>query len=232
MPRRRCDTKPLAVNRSARIRRFPPSDYSTFSTPACRRAAAWINALAEGAMNAKRFFDVSAGLFLAGFLPATVGAQCPGYLTQWGSFGAGDGQFSSASGVATDVSGNVYVTDLGRVQRFTNTGALLTQWGSYGSGDGQFNIPTAVTADADGNVYVADRFNLNIQKFTSTGAYLCQLGSGGGNGDGQFSLPSGLARNAAGNVFVADTGNSRIQKFGLATPTTSATWGRLKSLYR
>src|SRR3989442_1307129 len=35
-------------------------------------------------------------------LPATVGAQTPVYLTQWGSFGSGNGQFMYPTGVATD----------------------------------------------------------------------------------------------------------------------------------
>jgi DNA-binding beta-propeller fold protein YncE len=42
------------------------------------------------------------------------------YLTQWGSFGAGEGQFSSPYCVATDDAGDVYVADYSnsRVQKF------------------------------------------------------------------------------------------------------------------
>jgi DNA-binding beta-propeller fold protein YncE len=80
-------------------------------------------------------------LGFASILPAGVGAQT--YLTQWGSFGSGNGQFNGPNDVATDGSGNVYVADVGndRIQKFTNTGAYLTQWGSFGSGAGQFSAP-------------------------------------------------------------------------------------------
>jgi DNA-binding beta-propeller fold protein YncE len=88
-------------------------------------------------------------------------------VTQWGSVGSGDGQFSNPAGVATDAAGNVYVADFGnhRIQKFTGTGVYLTQWGSFGSGDGQFSTPRGVATDVDGNVYVADQGNHRIQKF-------------------------------------------------------------------
>ena len=184
----------------------------------------------------RRFLNICAGLLCLGFvslLPATVGAQCPNYLAQWGSSGSGDGQFSYTSGVARDAGGSVYVTGgNNRVQKFTDTGTYLTQWGSNGSGDGQFFNPTGVAVDADGGVYVVDTNNHRIQKFTGTGAYLTQWGSYG-TGNAEFRYPSGVAVNAAGEVYVADSANYRIQKFGsVPTPVKSTTWGRIKSLYR
>jgi len=138
------------------------------------------------------------------------------YLTQWGSHGNGDGQFSIPIGVATDAAGDVYVADHNnhRIQKFTGTGTYLTQWGSFGSGIGQFNRPFGVATDDAGHVYVAD-FNQTIQKFTGTGTYLTHWDSYG-SGDGQFNGPFGVATDAAGNVYVAEYLNNRIQKFGPA----------------
>src|SRR5438128_1078779 len=64
------------------------------------------------------------------------------FLTTWGSHGLGNGQFSVPTGVATDATGHVYVTDEGnnRIQKFDASGAFLTKWGSSGSGNGQLNL--------------------------------------------------------------------------------------------
>ena len=55
------------------------------------------------------------------------------YLTQWGSFGSGDGQFNTPVGVATDAAGDIYVTDNVncRVQKFGSlpTPATPATWG-------------------------------------------------------------------------------------------------------
>src|SRR3989442_10471867 len=104
----------------------------------------------------RRFRISLAFLGLASMLPATVGAQPPVYLTQWGSQGSGNGQFNYPFGVATDAAGNVYVADANnnRIQKFTAAGTYLTEWGSFGTGDGQFDSPQGVATDASGNVYV------------------------------------------------------------------------------
>ena len=80
------------------------------------------------------------------------------YLTQWGSYGSGNGQFYIPKGIAVDSSNNVYVVDPGnyRVEKFDSNGNYLTQWGSYGSGNGQFYTPIGIAVDSTGNViYVA-----------------------------------------------------------------------------
>src|SRR5438309_1407389 len=136
----------------------------------------------------RKFFYVFAGmLMLAGALPTVASAQAWAYLSQWGSFGSGSGQFLLPTGVAVDAGGNVYVGDSGnhRIQVFTSTGTYLTEWGGFGSGNGQLNVPFGVAVDASGNVYVVDENNYRIQVFTSSGTYVAQWG-GFGSGNGQF----------------------------------------------
>ena len=115
-----------------------------------------------------RCFPIAlAFLAFALILPVTAGAQCPTYLSQWGSFGSGNGQFNAPQLAATDAAGNVYVADSNnqRIQKFTGTGAYLTQWGSPGSGNGQFSYPYGIATNGDGDVYVADFSNFRVQKF-------------------------------------------------------------------
>ena len=55
------------------------------------------------------------------------------FLTQWGSFGTGNGQFSYPHGVALDSSDNVYVADWNnhRIQKFTSSGTSLCVTNSF-----------------------------------------------------------------------------------------------------
>ncbi len=67
-------------------------------------------------------------------------------MREWGSFGAGNGQFAGAHGIEVDANGNVYVADTGnnRIQKFTSDGILLVKWGSSGTAPGQFNHPHGI----------------------------------------------------------------------------------------
>jgi hypothetical protein len=131
------------------------------------------------------------------------------YITQWGFYGSGNGQFNGPWSVAVDFSGGVYVADFGtnRIQKFDYSGGYLAQWGSSGSGDGQFNEPYGLAVDSSGNLYVADSGNSRVEKFTSNGNYITQFAKG------QLSYPLGVAVDSSGNVYVADTGNNCIRKF-------------------
>ena len=77
--------------------------------------------------------------------------------------------FKTATGVATDDVGNIFVADFynHRVQKFTAEGDFLVAFGTRGSGPGEFERPTDMTVDEEGNVYVVDFGNNRIQKFAS-----------------------------------------------------------------
>src|SRR5262245_46577881 len=115
-------------------------------------------------MLTRRFSFVREGiLFLAIALLATpCSARAEGgyvFVTQWGSYGAGNGQFEGGITLAVDGPGNVYVAEFGlnspagnpRIQKFTHTGAFVTQWGGLDMFPGG---PVGVATDGAGYVYV------------------------------------------------------------------------------
>ena len=101
------------------------------------------------------------------------------FVTSWGSYGSGNGQFYNPYGIAVGSDGYIYVTDTNnnRIQKFTNTGTFVTTWGTYGNGSGQFYYPYGIAVGSDGYVYVADSNNNRIQKFTNTGTFVTTWGS-------------------------------------------------------
>ncbi len=144
------------------------------------------------------------------------------FVTSWGSFGGGHGQFGPIGGLATDAAGNVYVVDSShnRIEKFDSNGTFITQWGHKGSEPGQFSFgssqdytkpPGGGIAVAGNYAYVADSGNNRIERFNLEGGEAIEWGTKG-SGPGQFSYPRGVAANAS-EVLVADDDNHRIEKF-------------------
>ena len=142
------------------------------------------------------------------------------YLSQWGSSGSADGQFSTPLDLAIDSLNNIYVADMRnyRVQKFDSSGYFLAKWGSLGFGDGEFSFTGGIDVDDNNNVYVSDLLGDRIQVFDSVGTFL-GLWGGIGNGLGQFRWPRGIALDSNGGIYIADSSNNRIQKFKAVTLT-------------
>lgn len=137
-------------------------------------------------------------------------------------------QFNNPIGIATDISGNVYVGDIlnYKIRKITPAGIVSTLAGStQGFTDGigavaQFYYPFGIATDAYGNVYVADNNNNKIRKISPTGVVTTLAGSTPGFADGtggtaQFSNPIGVATDTQGNIYIsnfADFGNHNIRK--------------------
>jgi len=135
------------------------------------------------------------------------------YITEFGTGGEGDGQFTWPTSIALDKDGHVYVADewLNRISIFDKDGTFLSKWGTPGSGDGELNKPAGL-AITNGTLFVSDSGNHRIQQFSLDGKYLGQFGIFG-SGPGELNMPWGLGLDVDGNVYVADWRNDRIQKF-------------------
>jgi sugar lactone lactonase YvrE len=87
---------------------------------------------------------------------------------------------------------------------------------------GKFNAPNGIAIDGSGTVYVVDSGNARVQVFNSSGQFLRQWGSLGGQ-PGEFARPSAIAVDRRGNVYVTEFDNHRVQKF--STTGEVSTWG-------
>ncbi len=101
------------------------------------------------------------------------------YLSQWGSAGTDQSQFTHPQDVAIDSSGNVYVADFGnnRVEKFDPSGNFLlakgcanaaTQACPFSSANGQFDNPWGVAVGSTGNLFVTDQHNDRVEVFGDT----------------------------------------------------------------
>lgn len=128
-------------------------------------------------------------------------------LGSWGSSGSADGQFSAASGIDVDSTGNVYVADTlnNRVQVFNSTGTFQRKFAS--------NRPADVSVGPTGRTYVVTATDSLVRSYDDTGSLLETIGSPG-TGNGQFSSPRGLTYSEASNqLVVSDYGNQRVELF-------------------
>jgi RHS repeat-associated protein len=146
---------------------------------------------------------------------SAVPSAAPSYASAFGSGGSESGKFNNPARVATDPSGNLWVTDNvnNRIEKFSASGSFLASYGSAGSGNGQFLGPNGIAIDqGTGNVYVSDEGNNRIQELSSSGTFVRAFGSVGAL-PGYMNRPAGITLDPNGHLWVADKENNRVQEF-------------------
>lgn len=147
--------------------------------------------------------------------------------------------------VATDRSGNVFITDYRNnvIRKVDNaTGKMYTVAGMPGvygySGDGgvgksaRLNYPAGIATDTLGNLYIADAGNNVIRKVDHTSLIITTVvgnGTAGFGGDLGYVEgcnlfnPYGIAVDKYGSIYIADANNERVRKTYSATMGVTAT---------
>ena len=105
-----------------------------------------------------------------------------------------------------------------RVLFYTFDGQMVedrTIGGTNGRGPGEFGFLTDVVQDSQDNYYVTEYGDYDrIQKFDSSGEFICQWGNHGTE-PGEFLRPQGLFVDKDDQLWIADASNHRIQIYDL-----------------
>jgi len=137
-------------------------------------------------------------------------------------------RFYNPMAVASDSSGNLYVSDDNYEIRTISTSGIVAPLagnpGNPGTADGtgaaaQFELPWGTVVDNNGIIYVSDFQGQTIRKISSGGVVTTLAGSplrqGSTDGTGsaaRFQGPAGIAVDTSGNIYVADSNNNTIRK--------------------
>ena len=130
-------------------------------------------------------------------------------IRTFGSRGDSPHQMMRPKGIATDDSGNIYVSSDHKLQKFTSTGELIKCVGQKGWKEGEFDDPHGLTL-RDNLVYVCDIDNHRIQVFDLDLNFVRSIGSCG-SGTGEFDRPHDVKFDTAGDMYVVEYGNGRVQ---------------------
>jgi DNA-binding beta-propeller fold protein YncE len=174
------------------------------------------------------------------------------FIGQWGTFGTQPGQFdlgiNGGIAVLDDPSAGLFAyiadQDNHRIQRIAldpssglpDAGVPIVVWGSFADcavfcTPSQFNHPQGVAVSTSPNqphdVFVADDDNHRVQKFSTDGAFIAQIGTPGvaGSGEGQFAFPYDVGVDQPHALYVADNNNHRVQKFDAGSLAFLTLWG-------
>ena len=126
--------------------------------------------------------------------------------------GSDNTRFNSASGIALDSNGRLFVSDRynHRVQVFVLSSGTpvysttIGTAGTPGNGANQFNEPYRIAIDGSNRLIVTDRLNNRVQRCAYSVGWTCT------SLDSSLNRPQGVAVANNNDVFIADTENGRI----------------------
>lgn len=145
------------------------------------------------------------------------------FLSEFGSYGSGDGEFSDPQGLAVGPDGRVLVVDRGnnRLVALSFDGQEFGYLDSYNAG---LSYPTGVSADGLGNMAVADTGNGRVVLLDADGEFLAEYTEPNDGYSGAFSWPKGVAVDRGCDLVIADTGNQRVVTVHGALPGCRRIW--------
>jgi DNA-binding beta-propeller fold protein YncE len=120
----------------------------------------------------------------------------------------------SPIGIASDTTGNIYVSDAKkdehRVLKFDKNGKLLLKFGKQGLKNGEFNFPNALAVAANGDIYVCDSNNARVQVFNSKGKFKRAIS---GTGVGALTHPTGISLTRQDEIIVVESFGHDVQAY-------------------
>lgn len=136
------------------------------------------------------------------------------FITQWGSTGSGQGQFSGVKSIAVSAAGDVYAADAGnkRIQVFDGDGKFKAEFGNVGT-----PLTMCMTRGATQYLYIAhagDEDGMDdaaIYKTTLDGKVLGKFGSAGKQIK-EFGLANSIDCRNENELLVGEMTNWRVQR--------------------
>ena len=139
------------------------------------------------------------------------------FLTQWGSTGVGQGQFTGVKSIAVSAAGDVYVADAGnkRIQVFDGDGKFKSEFGNVGT-----PLTMCMTRGATQYLYIShagDEDGMDdaaIYKTTLDGKVVGKFGTAGKQVK-EFGLANSIDCRNENELLIGEMTNWRVQRVSL-----------------